>query len=276
MVWMAHHHYTRFMSQPLLPVSCQYDYFLAHRLERRAVRKCDFAVFPSHYMERVFRETLHDTMPGAVIPNYFEISQTNRPSRKAIRSKLGIPESSFAVLIPSSGTAVKGSRFVPEIIRRIADGYPNHVVVITGPINSTMEIELDLLRRSRSILTPGSIPHELNMEYTIACDLAVSPALLENYSCALLECLSAGLPVVTFDVGGNSEIVADGQCGYVAPFLDIDAICHRTVELLKDTELLANFAAVAKQRAHELCNGDSILAKFDEVFATLTSQGWKP
>ncbi len=267
MVWMAHHNYTRFMNQPLLPVSCQYDHFLAHRLERRAVRKCDFAVFPSRYMERVFRATLHDTMPGAVIPNYFDLTQIKRLNRVEIRRKLVIEDQEILVFIPSGGTDVKGARFVPEIIRRIARISEHIGFVITGPINSQLQPELELLKTSHRILTPGPVTLEVNLDYAAACDLAVSPALLENYSCALLECSVIGLPVVTFNVGGNSEIVEDGVTGYVVTKVDIDSLCDRSADLITNATKRMCFSEAAKKRASQLCNGDEIAAQFDQLFA---------
>ncbi len=267
LLWVAHHNYVRFIDHAFLPVSCRYDYFLAHRLERRAARKCDFAVFPSNYMQQVFRDTLSSSMPGAVIPNYFDMTQLEQLNRTEIRRRLLIEDREILVFIPSGGTEVKGARFVPEIIRRISRIAKHIGFVITGPISGQLQPELELLKTSHRILTPGSVAHEVNLEYAAACDLAVSPALLENYSCALLECSAIGLPVVTFCVGGNSEIVEDGVTGFVVPTVDIDSLCDRTAELITDPSKRMCFSAAAKQRASQLCNGDAIAVKYDQLFA---------
>jgi glycosyltransferase involved in cell wall biosynthesis len=267
LIWVAHHNYDRFIHQPFLPVSCRYDHFLAHRLERRAARKCDFAVFPSRYMEQVFRDTLSSTMPGAVIPNYFDITQIKQLNRTEIRRKLLIEDQEMLVFIPSGGTDVKGARFVPEIIRRISRICEHIGFVITGPINSQLQPELELLKTSHRILTPGPVTLEVNLEYAAACDLAVSPALLENYSCALLECSAIGLPVVTFNVGGNSEIVEDGVTGYVVPTVDIDLLCDRSADLIINATKRMCFSAAAEERASQLCNGNAITAQYNQLFA---------
>ncbi|MCX7385964.1 MAG: glycosyltransferase family 4 protein [Planctomycetales bacterium] len=267
LLWVAHHNYARFMNQAFLPVSCNYDYFLAHRLERRALRKCDFAVFPSRYMEQVFRDTLSSTMPGAVIPNYFDLTQIEQLNRTEIRRKLLIEDREILVFIPSGGTDVKGARFVPEIIRRISRVSKHIGFIVTGPINCQLHPELELLKSSHRILRPGPVSHEVNLEYAAACDLAVSPALLENYSCALLECSAIGLPVVTFNVGGNSEIVEDGATGYVVPTVDIDSLCDRSADLITNATKRMYFSEAAKKRASHLSNGDAIAAQYDQLFA---------
>lgn len=44
----------------------------------------------------------------------------------------------------------------------------------------------------------------------------------DNYPTVLLEALSCGCPVITYDVGGCAEIVEDGQTGYLIKENDID------------------------------------------------------
>ncbi len=48
------------------------------------------------------------------------------------------------------------------------------------------------------------------------CDVFVVPSIQENFSNAILESLSCGLPVVCFDIGGNSDMVIDRFNGYLA------------------------------------------------------------
>ena len=55
-------------------------------------------------------------------------------------------------------------------------------------------------------------------------DLFVLASFSEGTSVALLEAMSAGLPAAVTAVGGNPEIVVDGQTGWVVPSDDIDAL----------------------------------------------------
>ena len=59
----------------------------------------------------------------------------------------------------------------------------------------------------------------------------------EGLPMAMLEAMSCGLPVVVTDVGGNAEVVRDGENGYVVP-VDADpaTIAQRLAALLDDAE----------------------------------------
>ena len=53
-----------------------------------------------------------------------------------------------------------------------------------------------------------------------AVDVMVVPSLQENLSNAIMESLSCGTPVVSFDVGGNSNMIEHQKNGYLAEAFD--------------------------------------------------------
>jgi glycosyltransferase involved in cell wall biosynthesis len=51
-------------------------------------------------------------------------------------------------------------------------------------------------------------------------DLFVLPSLREGISNTILEAMATGLPVIATDVGGNPELVQQGQTGELVPHSD--------------------------------------------------------
>ena len=68
-------------------------------------------------------------------------------------------------------------------------------------------------------------------------DIFVLPSFHENLSFALLEAMSAGLPVIATAVGGNPEVVADGLTGRLVPPHDADALAQCILQLSADASL---------------------------------------
>jgi glycosyltransferase involved in cell wall biosynthesis len=70
----------------------------------------------------------------------------------------------------------------------------------------------------------GPRPHHELPRWYAAADVFCLATRSEGWSNVLLEALATGLPVVTTTVGGNAEIVREGQDGLLVPFGDIRAL----------------------------------------------------
>jgi len=82
-----------------------------------------------------------------------------------------------------------------------------------------------------------------------ALDLFVLPSLAEGISNTVLEALASGVPVVATRVGGNPELVVDGECGALVPPGDSGSLAEAVSGCLRDPERLAGLGAAARERA---------------------------
>ncbi|WP_272023338.1 glycosyltransferase family 4 protein [Olleya namhaensis] len=73
----------------------------------------------------------------------------------------------------------------------------------------------------------------------------IQPTYMECFSLSILESLSANVPVITTNVGGNLEVVSDGENGFIYQAGDCDKlasilehIISGQINIVKDTSLL--------------------------------------
>jgi glycosyltransferase involved in cell wall biosynthesis len=98
-----------------------------------------------------------------------------------------------------------------------------HVTSLAAAANGSVEV----LGR-----VPAEDVRRLIDDSTLLCMTSVS----EGRPRVALEALTRARPVVTFDVGGLSEIVEDGRSGWLVPRRDVDGLARALIDLLGDRE----------------------------------------
>jgi len=79
-------------------------------------------------------------------------------------------------------------------------------------------------------------------------DICAFPTQFDAFPLVLLEAMQHGLPVVTTDDGATSEIVVDGQTGFVVPRRDIRRLADALETLVRDPQRRTELGAAGRRR----------------------------
>ncbi len=104
---------------------------------------------------------------------------------------------------------------------------------------------IDELGLTQNVRLLGSIEHIPAFLSTL--DVAVLTSEAEGLSNSLLEYMAAGRPIVATDVGGNSELIANGVEGILVPELDHSMIAQATLHLFTDQHVAECAAEAARE-----------------------------
>lgn len=107
------------------------------------------------------------------------------------------------------------------------------------------------------------------MQYLKAMHCFVLPSAREDFSLALLEASSAGLPCLAFQVGGNAEIIEDGFSGFVIEPYNIEALTAKLIFLLKNPQEAFAMGQNAKKRVFERFSGEVRIGKLKNLIESL-------
>jgi glycosyltransferase involved in cell wall biosynthesis len=89
----------------------------------------------------------------------------------------------------------------------------------------------------------GYVSNEREMcNYLNASDLFIYPTRADNLPNVLVESIASGTPCITFNVGGNSEIIIDGENGIVVEPFNFDDFARKALTLLDEEERLAEYS----------------------------------
>ena len=92
----------------------------------------------------------------------------------------------------------------------------------------------------------------------------------EGLPLVLLEAKQYGLPIVSFNCPtGPSEIVIDGENGYLINDFDIEEMSNRIIELIKNEKLREDFSKNSMKDTDKF-NKDKILKQWIDLIEELT------
>jgi glycosyltransferase involved in cell wall biosynthesis len=205
-----------------------------------------------------------------VIENGVSLPGVRQATREKARGRRSIePQDVLIGMVANLNLSVKAvDRFI-DAIPNILAAVPNARFVIAGDGRLRGELELRSrrlgLERHLSFLGHVSDVHELYA----AIDISVLTSASEGLSITLLESMAHGLPVVVTAVGGNLDVVDDGETGYLVPFGDSKAFASAVVSLCADTDLRARMGAAGRKKCEAHYDIAGVSARYEAYYKGL-------
>jgi sugar transferase (PEP-CTERM/EpsH1 system associated) len=97
-------------------------------------------------------------------------------------------------------------------------------------------------------------------------DLFVLPSIAEGISNTILEAMASGLPVIATNVGGNSELVVEGQTGMLVPASDPVAMATAIQSYLTNPDKLERHGRAGRKRAEEQFSIEAMVNGYLDVY----------
>jgi glycosyltransferase involved in cell wall biosynthesis len=155
-------------------------------------------------------------------------------------------------------------RIAAQIHRRMPD--VEFLLVGDGPLRQELEREAASLGLGGSAIFLGD---RQDMPAILASlDVAVLTSDSESLSNVILEAMAAGLPVVAYGVGGNSELLSR-QRGALIPAGDETSFADAVEKLLLDSALRQQLGRNALQFAQENFSLDRVRQRYVELYVSL-------
>ena len=100
------------------------------------------------------------------------------------------------------------------------------------------------------------------------CDVFVQPSLSEGLSIAILEAMAAARPVVATRVGGNPELVVDGETGLLVEAADAKGLASAMIRILRDPAEARRFGNNGLSRASTRFTAAAMVREYEAIYDT--------
>src|SRR5437667_3351822 len=163
----------------------------------------------------------------------------------------------------------KGANSFIQIARTVLHEVPKarFQMVGDGPLRSKLMTDARDLNGNIRFL--GEIGHDRIPELLRHSSVLPLPSFIEGLPTSCLEALASGTPVVASDTGGTSEIIQDGQTGFLCPRGNLDDFADRVVRLLQDPELASRLGRNGRALVEHLYSWTRIAEVTERLYERL-------
>jgi glycosyltransferase involved in cell wall biosynthesis len=197
-----------------------------------------------------------------------------RPAAVKDRRELGLPESGTLIGHVANLTFIKDYptflRSLALVLKQHPEGYG--IIVGEGAMRAEYEALAAALGIAERTLFMGHRTDVLDLvRHFDVCVLASHPLYSEGLSNSVAEYMGLEKPVVATAVGGNGELVHDGETGFLVPPGDPRAMAGRISELVSDPELRESMGRRGREFFQNRLTLERMVQETQEVYRELTA-----
>jgi glycosyltransferase involved in cell wall biosynthesis len=221
------------------------------------IRKMDLVVaaasvdqidtFSREWADQLGQKRIHQ-LPTSVDVDFF------KPLAKAeLRHRYDLSADEVYFVCVGRLAKVKGIDFLIDAMRIFVDRYHPASLLVVGDGEEADELrrhatDAGLTDRIRFL---GSVQPTEVRDLVNCADVCVVGSHTEGFSCAMVEQIACGRPLVSTDVSGAAEIIEDGESGFILRERDPGSFAQAMHEALRLTDAGAKSREIAVTRYSE-------------------------
>lgn len=178
----------------------------------------------------------------------------HREKRDTLRAKYGIPSDAFVYGYVGRVNADKGINELIGAFKSVSADKKNAWLVLVGMLDDTNPISEENLEYAKNcdrIVLTGNVPSSEVYYHMSMFDVLTHPTYREGFGKVLQEAMGVGIPIITTNVPGPSEVVENNVSGILCEVRDPEDLAEKMLLLYNDRELRQNFAENGLRRAEK-------------------------
>ncbi len=233
-------------------------------ITRYGIGQSDGVTAISQYLKNATREIFQFDQIK-VIPNFVCPTDYTRRPNSELRRTLA-PEGESLLVHVSNFRPVKRPVDCVEILARVLKRNLSVrlVMVGDGSERTNAEHRARCLGIYEACSFVGKQPHIV--DYLSVAEILLLPSEQESFGLAALEAMACEVPVVASRVGGVSEVVTDGETGFLSDVGDVDKMAEDAARLVADAELRRVMGQRGRESAISRYSTDKVIPQYIEFY----------
>jgi len=189
---------------------------------------------------------------------------------RAARARLGIPAEGFHVGCVARLCSVKDHATLLDAFARVRRARPDAHLTLVGDGEERARLEATRARLGLEEAVTFAGQRTDTADLYAAFDVFALSSSSEGIPLTLLEAAAAGLPSVATRVGGNAEVVVDGETGLLVPPRDPERFSEALLALAARQDRAA-MGAAARARVDQRFSAERMSRAYHDLYTEILS-----
>lgn len=234
------------------------------RITQYGINRSDAVTAVSDFLRSETIKTFNPSLPIRVIYNFIKEHPLQNSACAQLRKRYA-PRGEPILIHLSNFRPVKRVLDTILVAKRVLEKIPIRLVLIGDgpdrPIAEKMSRELGI---EKDVIFLGK-QEEVYCLLSLG-DVFLMPSQLESFGLAALEAMACGLPCISSNAGGLTELNVHGESGFVAPVGDVEQMSQFVIKTLKEPGLIEKLSHQARERAFKHFHSDIIIPQYITLY----------
>lgn len=160
---------------------------------------------------------------------------------------------------------VKGLEVFFSAVKQIQDEHRNITILIVG--DGALRKNLEAVASELKVKTIFTGWKRDTLPYYSLMDIFVLPSFSEGLANVLLEAMAMKKAVVATEVGGNPDVILNGENGFLVPAGDSKQMASALKRLIKDNNLRARIGTSNRQKIDKCFSWNKTVERIERVYS---------
>lgn len=245
---------------------------LASMLKDYTLKRAAAVTVVSKDIQKTIKQKFGSDIHTKVIPMGVDAMFFN-PSKKDARLRGKFDITGPFLLYVGRLSEKKGVKYLLEALPIVLEQFPDCKLLIigTGELSRSLKQQADSLNLKNKVIFTGAIPNNELPSYFASADIFVGPSIkaeggdTEGFGLTFVEAAMSGCAVVGTNVGGISDIIQDGETGFLVQEKNSQAIADTLIKFLENQKQFNNLKILARERMVHKFDWQSISDKYARI-----------
>lgn len=234
-----------------------------------SIERSDGVTAVSDYLKNETNQVFKVNNPIEVIPNFIPDDFLKNHRSYELRECYELSDHFVLTHISNFRPLKRADDLIPVMEQLTKKHKVKLLMVGDGPERSTVERRCREIGMCEHIIFMGKQDNIADILY--ASDVFVLPSENESFGLAALEALACGVPCVTSNAGGLSEVNLNNETGFTVDVGDTTSFANAIEKLIDDKSLRTKFSQNARTISRDKFSSDQIVPKYIDYYEKVLS-----